>query len=200
MALLVQHRTSWPQYLSSFFYFSNYYGAIVQPPHMAMSHTWSLAVEEQFYLLWPWLFRRWRNDLSRLSVILCCVIVGVWIYRLVIYSYSYSYVWLFCAFDCRADHLAIGCLTAVLVKGRAFPHITAWLTENIAAPLITLSLLAGSMGAWAALGESYQFKVGFMLDPVLLAVEFGPRALSGTLVVFGVFISLDRGLCSQYPV
>jgi peptidoglycan/LPS O-acetylase OafA/YrhL len=167
---LGQHRTEWPAYISAFFYVSNYYSAIVQPPHMAMAHTWSLAVEEQFYLLWPWVFRRFRNQLPRLSLILCCLIVGVWTYRLIFYASFHNDVWLFCAFDCRADHLAVGCLTAVLVKRRAFPAVTAWFTRNPAAPLITVALLAGSMRLGAVLGQPYQFTFGFIFDPLLMAV------------------------------
>src|SRR6266480_4013997 len=43
--------------LSLWAYFSNWYGAIHQGPD-AVSHFWSLAVEEQFYLLWPFVIHR----------------------------------------------------------------------------------------------------------------------------------------------
>ena len=59
------------QGLASLFYVTNwwyifsdtsYFEAIGRPPFLA--HLWSLAVEEQFYLLWPavvWLLLRWRG-------------------------------------------------------------------------------------------------------------------------------------------
>jgi peptidoglycan/LPS O-acetylase OafA/YrhL len=171
LAILIQGRHEWGQYIAAFFYLTNYYGAIVVPEHMAMTHTWSLGVEEQFYLLWPGLFIHFKDDLRRLTRILSSIIVAIWIYRLILYTQHYAnHNWLFSAFDCRADHLAIGCLTAVLIKRRAASKIFAVLTANAAAPLFTLAALAGSMYLWFLYEDRYQFMVGFMLDPVLLAI------------------------------
>ena len=38
---------------SAFFYVSNYYSALNDHPVNGLSHTWSLGVEEQYYLFWP---------------------------------------------------------------------------------------------------------------------------------------------------
>lgn len=168
---IVQGKFPWAQYVACFFYVSNYYLPIVKPAHMAMAHTWSLAVEEQFYLLWPWLFCRFKDDLPKLTRVLSGFIVAVWIYRVVLYTQFYpGYDWLYTTFDCRADHLAIGCLTAVLIKRRFAAKTAGRITENTFAPAVTIAALAGSMYLRARWGERYQFLVGFMLDPVLLAV------------------------------
>ena len=72
-------------------------------------HTWSLAVEEQFYLLWPvlllfaiWLTKRWRFDLL-------WIIVGVLI---VIFVSSLTYSWSAAESGGRAARLAFFVLPA----------------------------------------------------------------------------------------
>jgi len=80
---------------------------------------WSLAVEEQFYLVAPFvvrlLSRRW------LILFLLGVVIGALCLRVLLYRFSPSpqwpaYVWM----PCRADSLAIGALGAVGWKNAAF--------------------------------------------------------------------------------
>jgi len=66
---ILGHRTiAWGAAIASFFYVSNYYYSLVPGADTFMLHTWSLANEEQFYLLWPWVFKRAHNNLSRITV------------------------------------------------------------------------------------------------------------------------------------
>ena len=46
------------------------------PPVREFNHLWSLAIEEQFYLLWPWLV--WRLDLRALPRVCLIVIASAW--------------------------------------------------------------------------------------------------------------------------
>jgi peptidoglycan/LPS O-acetylase OafA/YrhL len=109
----------WQHAALSFFYLMDY-GRGLAPesiqPWMHMWVSWSLAVEEKFYLLWPLLLLVLlkRPNLIRM---LASIILGQWIYRAVMtlhfhVSDSYSYN----TFDMRADALLVGCLLSVMVE------------------------------------------------------------------------------------
>jgi peptidoglycan/LPS O-acetylase OafA/YrhL len=110
---------NWKHAALSFFYLMDY-GRGLAPanvqPWMHMWVSWSLAVEEKFYLLWPLLFLVLlkRPNLIR---ILVSIILGQWVYRAVMalhFHVSESYVYY--TFDMRADSLLVGCLLAIMVE------------------------------------------------------------------------------------
>jgi peptidoglycan/LPS O-acetylase OafA/YrhL len=80
----------------------------------ALHHFWSLAVEEQFYLIWPWiilLFRRSRQLITAIFLLLLLVIAirtYVWFNQVEGFNYFGFYTFT------RVDGLCIGSLLAVL--------------------------------------------------------------------------------------
>ena len=74
------------------------------------SHLWSLAVEEQFYLLSPLVIRLLSN--RPLTIFLKCLILAVPLMR-IIFLLLHANLWLVSVLmPCRADSLAIGMLAA----------------------------------------------------------------------------------------
>lgn len=96
-----------------------------------MAHTWSLSVEEWFYLLWPLLLLlllRWPRRLTRNLVVLAAISI---VYRLLSEELISSKFYLYFAPDQRVCQLLCGCaLGAVLYqyggRVRQFPHAVAW--------------------------------------------------------------------------
>jgi peptidoglycan/LPS O-acetylase OafA/YrhL len=98
-----------------------------------VGHTWSLAVEEQFYLLWPLtiLFLVKRSPLVWLSVALVAMIVA----RIVLWRDGYSDATLQYCLGIRPVGLLIGC-------SLAFLPISGWRLHALTAPMALFSLLA----------------------------------------------------------
>jgi peptidoglycan/LPS O-acetylase OafA/YrhL len=77
--------------------------------------TWSLAVEEQFYLTLPFLIRVLNTQ--RLIKVVCAVILGAPILRTALYLLWPGHSWAgMSLLPCRADSLLLGVLGAIIVR------------------------------------------------------------------------------------
>jgi peptidoglycan/LPS O-acetylase OafA/YrhL len=154
------------------FYYANYYNALHDHPGWTgFAHYWSLSVEEQFYLMWPIcfiFFMRWGGGRTgKLTTFLAVAMVAVCAWR----SYAYASLglgsaYVYNAFDCRFDSLAIGCLAGVLVRRPTIAGLVDKLSAHPASPLITMV----GIGLLLRLGETFNYTVGFSLMSLLMAL------------------------------
>ncbi|HLH28061.1 MAG TPA: acyltransferase [Acidimicrobiales bacterium] len=121
----------WTDVAAAVFYFADYRSALGHEPAIAyLSQCWSLAVEEQFYLLWAiLLFVALRYASRRAAYLIAAVgvlaAVGDRLYVVLsaprwdalVAARAYY------AFDTRADALFLGCLLGLLATGG---HLDGW--------------------------------------------------------------------------
>jgi peptidoglycan/LPS O-acetylase OafA/YrhL len=114
------------------------------------SHFWSLAIEEQFYLLWPLvvLAVAGRRLLwACLGLIVVALLSRVWLHEMgakpeMLYMFT----------NCRMDALAMGAGAAVLTQ---MPRWNYWLRENLTAAVVTMVVILGATAVHTHLYSVY---------------------------------------------
>jgi peptidoglycan/LPS O-acetylase OafA/YrhL len=134
----------WYSFASGLLYFRNIIGR-----GEALPHLWSLALEEQFYLLWPTLFLVFRRRRLRAAV---AILVGVCVLRtlgIIFHVQPYASGVFYVRPWYRFDSPMAGCVLALAVDAGGTPRALA---ERVAgwSPLG----LVLSIGALAAIGQS----------------------------------------------
>jgi len=147
----------------------NYYNALNGHPVTSVAHAWSLADEEQFYLLWPIIFLIIASRPPRTArAILIGIIVAVAAWRSYLYlGRGVGAAYVYNAFDTRFDNLAVGCLLAFLASDERVTQIGSVIANRTWMPLVTLALLYVSR-VFAPF--SYHYSIGFTVDAILMAV------------------------------
>ncbi|HEY8671525.1 MAG TPA: acyltransferase, partial [Terriglobales bacterium] len=84
-------------------------------------HLWSLSIEEQFYLLWPFAIKKWHHHRT---TILLFVFLATPIFRVALYAFK-VHSGLAGSLPAFADQLAIGCLLAIFAP--RLPKINGYL-------------------------------------------------------------------------
>jgi peptidoglycan/LPS O-acetylase OafA/YrhL len=149
------------------FYLQNWLFIFKMPPENFLVHFWSLAVEEQFYLLWPFVILLVKGP-KRLFLLVFGVLVlvlivrlGLWLYHIEELSYFSLYTFT------RIDGLCIGCMIALLQR----------ISKNFLEKYTTVVVLvlAGINFIFYFINRSYQFSFPYLaiVGYTTFAIIFG---------------------------
>jgi len=117
-----QRHETWTGLPFVLFYFGNWARVAGGPFALGLLvHTWSLAIEEQFYFLWPLVMACWLGTRAlsyrRAATIMAVVAVGAALYNLYAFQHWGEAVAYFRT-DTRSMGLLAGCALALAVRGR----------------------------------------------------------------------------------
>ncbi len=169
-------------------YATNYLAMVVDRGLGVFGHTWSLAIEEQFYVLWPpvlvWMLvrRSTRFIASALVFVAAVVAVGRAVVWLRFENAEYTYF----ALHARADALLIGCVAALALTAASTAVVRS--TASRLAPLaavcglvlVVLMTFARTTSAWVHVGGFLMAAVASV--GVILHLAAAPESIVARLL------------------
>jgi peptidoglycan/LPS O-acetylase OafA/YrhL len=118
------------QGLATLFYVQNWYVIFVEPAtRTPLGHAWSLAIEEQWYFIWPpllgYMLYRFRNRLEPVIVITIALTVASVLVMWLLYEPGGGRTRVYRGTDARAQALLVGAALALVLQWRGGPR-RAW--------------------------------------------------------------------------
>lgn len=179
-------------------YVSNWFQALGQPYEPSLGHTWSLATEEQFYLIWPLLLLALctlRRRPKLVVGILLSMIAGAAVLRGVLHVYESPikgglyfspFTW--------ADSLLIGCLAGVSFSWRLRSPRASGPALVVALSFAAVAIASGNgdlmfFGGATALGACFATIIWGALEPGPLTRVLGrPMLVRLGRISYGTYL------------
>jgi peptidoglycan/LPS O-acetylase OafA/YrhL len=181
---------------SYFVYLQNFLVAVPTRATGLLGVTWSLAVEEQFYLIWPLVVRFCSAaTLHKITVAIICldpVLRFVMLqHHLNVYSNTF----------CRLDGLMWGALLALLFRSRTFRRENyvrfAWITLVISAPM---ALITAERMNWIVYSFTALASVSFVYVASTSKQKWLQSILSNRFLIYSGLISYGMYLLEKLPI
>jgi len=170
LQLVADRPVAWEPVLASILHLTNYYQAFTGAETNVVSHLWALAMQAQFYVLWPVVAVALLRRGLRLSHALTGAIVAIWCWRWLLIASDHGAIeYLYRALETRGDALAVGGLLAILVRsprGRGF--LARFMSRPGVAWLLLLALLA--VNGAGMLNPTLRFAAVLVVEPPVLAL------------------------------
>jgi peptidoglycan/LPS O-acetylase OafA/YrhL len=173
-------------------YLSNWIPFLLTADQGTFGHFWSLAVEEQFYWIWP--LAVWKINPRKLPYFAAAAALLAFLLRVYLYNPDGEPLVYRNTF-CRMDALMFGGLCAMAMNSPRFRH---WLAANGKALIVPmLALLAGAIAGDVLWHHPFTYKLGFSMFALSFALLL-LYAMHGPVAVKEFFRSRPLRLLGRY--
>jgi peptidoglycan/LPS O-acetylase OafA/YrhL len=149
-----------------FYYFNWRLAFDLTPPAVTLLHTWSLSVEEQFYLVWPLLLSLLLASRLRRSWLLGLLCIGVAspaVFRFMYWTGIETFPRLYFCTDARADGLCVGCTIGVVANSNWLPRANRVLRLIRFAGVLAVAVLVVHAFKSSHLPGGYMYRGGLSI-------------------------------------
>lgn len=190
LGLLGRLVVPWPDVVGAMFFFRNYM------PHAelwALEHTWSLCIEEQFYLLWPavliWALLKWKGPKGRTvaaRIAIVAIVVEPFV-RTACMAFRVPYLHNPGQFHMNCDTIMFGCVAALLEGYQGAERLYQRVMRYPWVAPFVVYIVSGYLTV--KYQNYYSFPLGLTLDGFLLSCTLvwcvrNPQTLAGRFLNF----------------
>ncbi|HXC53347.1 MAG TPA: acyltransferase [Candidatus Limnocylindrales bacterium] len=164
-----------------------------------LSHTWSLAIEEQFYIVWPlvlgWLLRSVSRGAACWIVAAGALVSAL--ARAMLWSGPESFARVFHGSDTRAEALLAGCLLALLLGQRPVAEMAASRRTAVGFAAAASALVLAWLFSHATTESGWMYRGGFSLAAaaamlVILELRVAPGGAFARILSMAPAVAIGR--------